>query len=274
VDMPPKPTEIASEEQRARSKARRRSVAPSIDTGRIIVEGPVGPWGHPYARSAPRSAPEKPARFKLYVTHSNSTKGEIEWLDGEILNWLEDHRSRGTKVSKRALKKRDELSFRVGPLWNRYEVRFPANVWPYLHKARAFFEGDGSIKPVYTNDAPTSEAAVTPGAAPGMRDDFNTQVKQAKAENLARATRPSTHQLATYRALLQHVDLLNPDLAEDERKLRARRLVKAYKRVRERQPKFHDHNRQLRAAFSIVNSDQYQRTGKPKREAAKKLALG
>jgi hypothetical protein len=127
----------------------------------------------------------------------------------------------------------------------------------------------------YTGSGPSSEAAVTPGAASGMRDDFNTKVKKAKAENLARGNaRPATLQLATYRALLRNVDLLNPELAEDEQLRRAKRLVKAYGRVRERRPNFHDKHKQLQAAFSIVNSHQYERTGKPKREAAKRLAAG
>ena len=115
-----------------------------------------------------------------------------------------------------------------------------------------------------------------------MRDDLNTAVKKAKAENLARAKprpkpRSSTHQLATYRALVEHVDLLNSELPEDERKRRAKRLVQAYGRVRERRPKFHDTNEQLRAAFRVVNSDLYQRRKARKAKAdvieAAKLAM-
>lgn len=128
--------------------------------------------------------------------------------------------------------------------------------------------------PGYTGDTPSSETAETSPLLRMPEDDLNTKVKKAKAENLARVTpRPATLQTATYRALLQNVDLLNPDLAEDERKRRAHRLVAAYKRVRNRRPQFRDHNRQLRAAFSIVNKAQYQRD-KLKREAALRLAPG
>jgi tetratricopeptide (TPR) repeat protein len=128
----------------------------------------------------------------------------------------------------------------------------------------------------YTREPPPSEAAVTPPLR--MGENLNTEVKKAKAENLARAKprpkpRSSTLQLATYKALVQNVDLLNPELPEAERLRRSRRLVRAYGRVRERRPKFRDDNEQLRAAYSIVNSDQYQRD-KLKREAAGKLAFG
>jgi hypothetical protein len=146
--------------------------------------------------------------------------------------------------------------------------------FPQLRDHFPQYFDDTSTLDYITGEAPPSETA-EPSAASGMRDDLNTKVKKAKAENLARGNaRPSTHQLATYKALVQNVDLLNPDLAEDERLRRAKRLVKAYGRVRERRPQFHDKHKQLRVAFSIVNSHQYERTAKPKREAAKKLAMG
>jgi hypothetical protein len=106
-----------------------------------------------------------------------------------------------------------------------------------------------------------------------MRDDLNKKVKKAKAENLARGNaRPSTHQLATYRALVQNVDLLNPELSDDERLRRAKRLVQAYERLRARRPSFHDHNnKQLLAAFSIMNKVKYRRSQAKK--AAQKVAL-
>jgi tetratricopeptide (TPR) repeat protein len=55
---------------------------------------------------------------------------------------------------------------------------------------------DASKASSYTDDAPPSEAAVTPPLR--MRDDLNTAVKKAKAETLARARPrlPATHQLA------------------------------------------------------------------------------
>jgi hypothetical protein len=44
--------------------------------------------------------------------------------------------------------------------------------------------------------------------------------------------------------------------------------------VKERRPTFHDHgNKQLLAAFSIVNRDKYERFIKPKREAARRAKL-
>jgi hypothetical protein len=133
-----------------------------------------------------------------------------------------------------------------------------------------------SQKPDYTGKAPPSSPADT--SAEGMGDDdLNTKVKKAKAENLARAKprpkpRSSTHQWATYKSLLQHVDLLNPELPKDERRRRAKRLVQAYGRLRERRPKFHDDNEQLSAAFSIVNKVQYERRKAAK--AVQKLAIG
>jgi hypothetical protein len=123
----------------------------------------------------------------------------------------------------------------------------------------------------YTVDAPPSSPA--DASREGMRDDFNTQIKQAKAEHLARAkSRPAAHQLATYRALRETVDLLNPDLSEAEGKRRAKQLVQAYERLRDRRPGFHDKgNRQLLAAFSIMNKVKYRR-GQAKK-AAQKAAL-
>jgi tetratricopeptide (TPR) repeat protein len=126
-------------------------------------------------------------------------------------------------------------------------------------------------EPGYTRDTRPFGFADT--SQKRMGDDLNIKVKKAKAENLARAkSRPSTHQLATYRALVRNVDLLNPKLPESERLTRARRLVRAYHRVRECRPKFHDRNEQLQAAFSIVNRHEYQQ--KLRREAALKLAVG
>jgi tetratricopeptide (TPR) repeat protein len=135
---------------------------------------------------------------------------------------------------------------------------------------------DESKPPGYTGKRPPSQADDTSQLEMGG-DDFNIQVKQAKAEVLARAKprpkpRSSTLQLATYRALAQNVDLLNPKLPEAERLQRARRLVHAYERVRERRPKFHDHNNpQLLAAFSIINKVKYRRSQAAK--AAQKAAL-
>ena len=110
-----------------------------------------------------------------------------------------------------------------------------------------------------------------------MRDDFNTTVKKAKAETLARG-KPrlsATHQLATYRALVRNVDLLNPELPESERLTRARRLVHAYERLRDRRPTFHDHNnKELLAAFSIVNKEKYRRRQAAKAAQKAALAMG
>jgi hypothetical protein len=128
---------------------------------------------------------------------------------------------------------------------------------------------DQSNKPDYIKEAPPPEA--DDASQLRMRDDFNTKVKTAKIETLARG-KSATLQLATYRALLRNVDLLNPELSQDERLTRARRLVRAYERVRERRPKFHDDGAQLRAARSIINRFQYQQ--KLKREAAHRLAAG
>lgn len=118
----------------------------------------------------------------------------------------------------------------------------------------------------YTHKVPPSKSAAIRRRS-RMGDDLNTAVKKTKAETLARGKpRMSTvRQLANYKALIQHVDLLNPELPEDERLRRARRLVRAYERVRERRPKFHDHCKQLLAAFSIVNKVKYP--GRKRRKA-------
>jgi tetratricopeptide (TPR) repeat protein len=99
-------------------------------------------------------------------------------------------------------------------------------------------------------------------------DDLNAAVKKTKAETLSRGKPPSSavRQLANYKALIQHVDLLNAELAEDERLRRARRLIRAYERVRERKPKFQDRNKQLLAAFSILNKVKYP--GRRRRKTA------
>jgi hypothetical protein len=101
--------------------------------------------------------------------------------------------------------------------------------------------------------------AVDASASRQMGYDLNTAVKKAKAENLARVKpRPSAHQLATYKALVKNVDLLNPELSEAERLRRANRLVRAYQRVHKRKPNF-PASPEVLTAFSIVNKDNYQR---------------
>jgi hypothetical protein len=119
--------------------------------------------------------------------------------------------------------------------------------------------------PEYNDEeTPPSEAA-EPSAASGMRDeDFNTAVKKAKAENLARAKprpkpRSSRHQLATYRALVENVDLENPELAPDERLTRANRLLTAYGRAQAVKPGFRDSNIQLTAARRIQKAAHRER---------------
>jgi hypothetical protein len=207
--------------------------------------------------------------------------------DNDLRDWLEYHQSRGVKTGYKlsAYSDSGQIEIYAGD-----EVRIvEADRWPRLYKVREFFHivdqeplpfvrrGRSKSTVVESNDAaytgkaPPSSPADT--SAEGMRDDFNTQVKQAKAETLARVKpRPSTHQLATYRALVRNVDLLNPELPEDERKRRAKRLVQAYERLRARRPTFHDHNnKQLLAAFSIMNKVKYHRS--QARKAAKKAAL-
>jgi hypothetical protein len=159
-------------------------------------------------------------------------------------------------------------------------VMFPlSSRRPPRRSAPSNFKEHATKKRRYTRDDPSSEAA-EPSAASGMRDDdFNIRVMKAKAENLARGNPrlPMYHQVANYRALVQHVDLLNPELSEIERKRRAKRLVQAYERVRARKRDFHDHSKQLLAAFSIMNKVKYQRrnAAKAKAEATEtaKLAM-
>ena len=78
-----------------------------------------------------------------------------------------------------------------------------------------------NIAPRYTDDddSPSSEAAVTPPLR--MRDDLN--LKKAKAEALAPLA--AALAVARYEVLARHVDLLNPQLAEDERLRRAEHLL-------------------------------------------------
>jgi hypothetical protein len=166
----------------------------------------------------------------------------------------------------------DDVFYNLPASNNRKVVASPPN---YRGLAREYYRSFLETKLRYNTGAPPSSSPADTRQE-GMRGDLNTKVKKAKAENLARGrSRPSTHQLATYRALLQHVDLLNTELPADERLRRARRLVQAYGRVRARRPKFHDKHEQLRAAFSIMNDAQYQRYTKPKRavQKAAKVAL-
>jgi hypothetical protein len=197
-------------------------------------------------------------------------------IDWQVMNWLEKKERKEAKKEHRSYRAFSSITTEYG-----LTVKFAGDkVWchlSYIDEHGGFKLPAGGVEhlQIYAG-APPPRPAEHPQE--GMGDDLNTKVKQAKAEILALAKprpkpRSSTLQLATYRALLQNVDLLNPDLGEDERRRRAKRLVKAYGRVRERRPRFHDRNEQLQAAFSIVNRDQYQRTGKPKREAAK-LAIG
>jgi hypothetical protein len=223
----------------------------------IIAEGPLPPHsGDLTTPVVTRAAAKTPARFVGYVTHAGSTKGEIEHLDRLILNWLEDHRSRGVKVTKHVSKKRNVIEFRAGRWWNRHEVQIVADVWPLLHKSKTFFEGDESTQPSYTGSSPSPEAAVTPPLR--MPDDFNTALIDAGA---------SLRVSASYEVLARHVDLDNPALSDAERLTRARRLVRSYERQREKNPAFEDHSPQLLAAFSILNKVKYQR------RKEKKLAL-
>jgi tetratricopeptide (TPR) repeat protein len=87
---------------------------------------------------------------------------------------------------------------------------------------------------------PTSRPADTSRRA-RMRDTFNIAVKEARAEILARM-----------------VDLGNPAVAPDERLRRARRLVGNYRLRRAENPDF-PVSPEVRAAFSIVNKENYQR---------------
>jgi tetratricopeptide (TPR) repeat protein len=151
---------------------------------------------------------------------------------------------------------------------NRRAYEFKNEVLSKLH------ENDGETHyPGYTGARPPPRP--DDASRDWMREhDLNTAVKKAKAENLARGKSrlPATHQLATYRALVQTLDLLNPELSQEEGLTRARRLVRAYERVRDRRPKFRDRNEQLQAAFSIINRFEYRQ--KLKRQAVLKLAAG
>jgi hypothetical protein len=128
----------------------------------------------------------------------------------------------------------------------------------------------------YTVQSPPSSPADTPKER--MRDDLNTAVKKAKAENLAQVKlrprpRSSRHQLANYRALVQHVDLLNPELSEDERRRRANRLLTAYDRLRDVRPNFRDSNAQLTEARRIKKAAHRERQ-KAKARGGPAAALG
>jgi hypothetical protein len=111
-------------------------------------------------------------------------------------------------------------------------------------------------------------AGTTPSPGPAdtsqharMRDDLNTAVKNARAQVFRRDTSKLrlAATTAAYKAMLKHVDLLNPRLAEDERLRRAARLLKTYNRIRKRDPEFHDDSDQLRAARRIQMADYRRR---------------
>jgi hypothetical protein len=76
---------------------------------------------------------------------------------------------------------------------------------------------------------------------------------EAKAD-LARA-----RLLAAYEVLTRDSDLSNPALAEDERLRRAENLLSTYRRLRRRDPDFHDSGDQLRAARRIQKAAYRQR---------------
>ncbi|MGH7065756.1 MAG: hypothetical protein ACREET_16910 [Stellaceae bacterium] len=142
---------------------------------------------------------------------------------------------------------------------------------------------DESIEPEhttkgYTAHLPSSEADDTSRLR--MRDDLNIAVKKTKAETLARPKSRLTRAkvrlaearaLATYKALVRHVDLLNPELPEAEKVTRAERLVKAYERLHKANPDFRDTGEQLRAARRIRMADYRRRKSAPQ---AAQAALG
>jgi hypothetical protein len=105
----------------------------------------------------------------------------------------------------------------------------------------------------YIKDGPPSEAAVTPGAASGMRDDLNIAIKQARTEVLARM-----------------LDLDNPALSEKERLTRARRVKASFERRRAEDPDF-PASPEVQKAVSIVNRDNYRKATARKGKA--KLAM-
>jgi hypothetical protein len=195
-----------------------------------------------------------------------------EWSDDHIVSKLEHHCALGDQLFLGRQGDSVEIfAGRVSPSKGFSGSCFPLSVlkWTHLHKTRDFLKKHPVIDigaremPVYTGDAPPSGTA-EPSAAPGMRDDFDTEVKKAKAENLARAKprskpRSSMHQLANYRALVQNVDLLNPKLAPDERRRRANRLLTAYDRLREVRPRFRDRNAQLTEARRIKKAAHRER---------------
>jgi hypothetical protein len=133
--VPRKPSEIGSPKREIESKDRRIAAVPF----------------HRDAKASGRTE-EKPARFVGNVTGPGATQFEIEVCDGSLWIWLKEQRARGVKVSKHVSKKRKAIEFRAGPWWNRYEYQIIADVWPLLHKSRAFFEGDQSKQPGYTGD--------------------------------------------------------------------------------------------------------------------------
>lgn len=100
-------------------------------------------------------------------------------------------------------------------------------------------------------DDPPSQPADT--SQPGMRDDFNTALKQRKAEAVAPLA--AALAVARYEVLARDVDLLNPRLAEDERLRRAERLLRAYTRLRKTNPEYRDTGEQLRAARRMHMAD-------------------
>jgi hypothetical protein len=132
-----------------------------------------------------------------------------------------------------------------------------------------FFDDTATLD--YTGEAPPSETADTPPQL-RMREDFNTAVKQARAQVFRRDASELRLAAASaaYKAMLKNVDLLNARLPESERLTRARRLVRAYERLRKRNPAFEDHSKQLLAAFSIINKVKYRGS---QAKAAQKAAL-
>ena len=124
------------------------------------------------------------------------------------------------------------------------------HVFPEFQKYslfRQFF--DDTDDPGYTGDdtgdAPPSEPADTSQRAQMWDRDLNTELKIAV-------------KLARTEALARLVDLGNPALAPDERLRRARRLVASYQRRKAENPGF-PASPEVRAAFSVVNKENYRR---------------
>jgi hypothetical protein len=105
-----------------------------------------------------------------------------------------------------------------------------------------------------------ARGGVAPEHGGGVGDDLNTAVKKARAKVFRRdaSKQRLAAAAAAYKAMLKNIDLLNPRLSESERLTRARRLVRAYERLRKRKPAFEDHSKQLLAAFSIINKVKYR----------------